>query len=267
MGTINNMRIQTKRESNFISSIPFYLIFCSIFIAFLLFLASNSILARILVIFVILFSLLSLISILKYRFVVIKREKILNNEKAILSNKLTDRDTLLADLIPTIELLIEEDEAIKIGSDSSLGALKIDGSDTPVYDRLRRFANSFTIPSDSSISRIRGLSFSSSATARLAEIERRIPYVYEILKRVVLHTEQAALTLIENFSNIYENTDKAETDAHEALRSLSSSNKSETGLDTLIRKSHDTVIGRRNVINDFLHLNRENGERVKKLPN
>ena len=265
MDTIDFMRIQAKSERNFIALIPFYLSFCSILAAFISLLVVNSLTARILVSIVILFSLLSFLSLFTYRLMILKKQQSLIDEKKIIKNTLSDRDNLISDLVPAIELLIEEDQAIKIASNSNINALQLNGPDTPVYDRLRRFANSFTIPSDSSISRIRGLSFSSSATARLAEIERRIPYVYEILKRVVLHTEQAALTLIENFSNIYENTDKAETDAHEALKSLGSSNKSENGLDTLIRKSHDTVIGSRTVINDFLHLNRENGERVKKI--
>jgi methyl-accepting chemotaxis protein len=259
------MRIQIAHERSMIASIPFYLLFCSIIVAFILLVITNSLLVRILGSIIILFSLLTLFSIFRYRITFLKREALLNDEKRTLANSLSDRDILLSDLVPAIELLIEEDEAIKIASDSGIGVLHLNGSDTPTFDRLRQFANSFTIPADSSISRIRGLSFSSSATARLAEIERRVPYVYEILKRVVLHTEQAALTLIENFSTIYENTDKAETDAHEALKSLSSSNKSETGLDTLIKRSYDTVVGSRSVINDFLHLNRENGERVKKI--
>ena len=265
MGTIKSMRIQVKRNQHFIALIPLYIFLCSILAALMLLWVINSTLVRILASIIIISSMMSFLSILKYRSVVTKNDQFLTNEKKCLSKTLEDRNTLLADLIPAIELLIKEDEAIKIASNSTLAALKMHGADTPVYDRLRQFANSFIIPMDSSISTIRGLSFSSSATARLAEIERRIPYVYEILKRVVLHTEQAALTLIENFSNIFENTDKAETDAHEALKSLSSANNSETSLDMLIRKSYDTVIGSRTVINDFLHLNRENGERVKKI--
>ena len=259
------MHSEDKHERTINALLPLVLLFCSILVSFILLLFADSFTNRFLSVIVILFSCVSIVIILRYRHIISKNMDSLIDEKIILTNALSDRDTLLSDLVPAIELLIEEDDAIKIASASSPSSLHLNGSQSSIFERLRQFANSFTRPSDTSISTIRGLSISSSATAHLAEIERRIPYVYEILKRVVLHTEQAALTLIENFSNIYENTDKAETDAHEALKSLGSSNKSETGLDTLIKKSYDTVIGSRTVINDFLHLNRENGERVKKI--
>lgn len=171
--------------------------------------------------------------------------------------------TLFKDLIPAVSLLSREDAAIAaVGHRAPL--VFPNTEDTP-YARLRRFADTFQIPDDSALEKTKQLSSLSQSAEALREMELRIPFIDEILKRVVSHTEQAAMTLIERFSVISEQTEKSDKNAKNAIAALGSDNDNENGLESLIRKSHESIIGRTTVINDFLRLNRENADRVRKI--
>jgi len=192
-----------------------------------------------------------------------KREEHAKNSLSILQNEVTRTHSLLHDIIPAITLLAKEDAAIAAIAHRSSIAFPSENAEP--FERLRLFIDSFEPPSDSSIEKTHALSTISQTVESLQEMELRIPFIEEILKRVVLHTEKAALTLIERFSIISEQTDKSDKDAKNAIAALGAGNGNENGLESLIKKSHETIIGRTSVITAFLRLNRENADRVRKI--
>lgn len=172
---------------------------------------------------------------------------------------------LVEDMRPALLFLAEEDAAVVSAVSAERRPIVFPDAEINALVGMRRFADSFSRPLDDSFERLSRLA-SMEETARLIqETELRFPFVDEILKRVVEHTEAAAMTLIERFSAISEQTGKSEGDAKRAVEALGSGDDSGTGLDALIRKSHASVVGRTSVINDFLRLNRENADRVKKI--
>lgn len=193
----------------------------------------------------------------------IRAEKEARRAAAAFSAEVARRDRALSSLMPALELLAEEDTAIAAAAGASRAPLSFSPSDASPLERAERFAAQFTRPDGSSFDRIRALAEECRSFEALREMELRIPFIDEILKRVVAHTEQAAMTLIERFSQISEQTDASDRDAKNALHALG--NKDGSGLESLISQSHESIIGRNSVINDFLKLNRENADRVKKM--
>ena len=197
-----------------------------------------------------------------------KIKKIDSQRKEVLKTLKNETDRaadLYNDLIPVVTLLAEEDSAIVEASSAQRKPIVFESDDNSPYERLRRFADSYERPRDSSIEKVKSLKRLSVSVEALREMELRLPFIDEILKRVVAHTEQAAMTLIERFSSISEQTNKSDIDAQNAIAAIGSKNGNENGLESLIKKSHESIVGRTTVINDFLKLNRENADRVRKI--
>lgn len=175
------------------------------------------------------------------------------------------KEALLADLIPVVSQLAAVDSCVaSVVGDTRLPA-KVPPAGHSSYARLRSFADSFSAPNPETLDKLTQLAELDRAAQMLQEMELRLPYIDEILKRVVDHTEHAAATLIERFGSIFEQTERADREAKNAITALGAGNDGEEGLEALIRKSHESVVGRTAVINDFLRLNRENGDRVRKI--
>ena len=175
---------------------------------------------------------------------------------------------LLEDLRPALLFLAEEDAALVSAVSarrSPIAFPTISPQPRDSFRELKTFADAFSRPDDDSFERLRKLGSLEESARALQEAELRFPFVEEILKRVVEHTESAALKLIESFSAIAEQTARSEGDAKKAAASIGSGADSETGLEALILKSYASVTGRTTVLNDFLRLNRENADRIKKM--
>jgi methyl-accepting chemotaxis protein len=173
---------------------------------------------------------------------------------------------LLDALRPALRFLAQEDAAVVAAVSASRDPIAFP-ADSPQasFADLRAFAAAFVTPNGDAFERLRRLGAADEAARALQEAEMRFPYVEEILRRVVEHTESAAMTLIERFGAIADQSEKSERDAKKAAEALGSDKDSGTGLDALIRKSHASVTGRTAVLNDFLRLNRENSDRLKKI--
>lgn len=175
------------------------------------------------------------------------------------------KEALLADLVPVVSQLSAIDSCVAgVVGDARLPAQLPETATSP-SDRLRVFADSFSAPNPETLEKLKQLADLDRAASLLQEMELRLPYIDEILRRVVAHTEHAAATLIERFGSIFEQTERADREAKNAIAALGAGNDGEDGLEALIRKSHESVVGRTAVINDFLRLNRENGDRVRKI--
>ncbi|OHE77029.1 MAG: hypothetical protein A2413_10100 [Treponema sp. RIFOXYC1_FULL_61_9] len=198
-----------------------------------------------------------------FRFKVFLRDSIRVSQELKLRQK--NSDTLLQDLCRPLELLAAEDLAIISATDDARTPLSAPDPHLPAETRLRAFADGFSASISFNSDRLKAFRSFSEYTGRLKEIELRFPYVETLHARVIMHTEQAALALVDKFGAIAERTDKAAADAKNAMATLGSGSDNDTTLDALIRKSHESVIGRTSVIKEFLKLNRENADRVRKI--
>lgn len=172
---------------------------------------------------------------------------------------------LIEELLPVAELLAREDAAIVAAASARRSPIGLPPAEGIPEERLRSFLDGFREPDDGSVERVRGLGSLSEAGQRLGEIDLRLPFIDAILKRVVDHTEKAAMVLLERFGGISEQTERSDADAKHAIEALGSRDKEGTGFEALIKKTHESVIGRTTVINELLNLNRDNAERVKKI--
>lgn len=182
-----------------------------------------------------------------------------------LRRKNEETTSLLARLVPALEYLATLDEAAVAAVGASRAAVSFPASDKPPEERARIFSASFSPPKDDTQEKLRRLRGLEESATTLQEVELRLPYIDEILKRVVDHTERAASKLIDRFSSISELTGQADQEAKNAIEALSGGSDADEGLEALIRKSHESVVGRTTVINDFLRLNRENADRLKRI--
>lgn len=133
------------------------------------------------------------------------------------------------------------------------------------FEKLRLFCDSFKHRSFEQMEFLNRLSVLPDLAGVVQAMELRLPYVFEIFKRVVEHTEQAALVLIDRFSSISDRTSKADTEAHGAILALGIEGNTNDGLAALINRSHESITARSDVIYDFIKLNHDNVDRVKKI--
>jgi methyl-accepting chemotaxis protein len=172
---------------------------------------------------------------------------------------------LADDIRPALRFLAEEDAALVSAVSADRKPVAYPAPAATPWEEVRLFADAFVLPQDDTFARLQALQALDATAGTLQEASLRLPFIDAILKRVVSHTETAAMTLIDRFSFISEQTAKSDQDAKNAIAALGLEKNTDTGLETLIRKSHESVVGRTAVINDFLRLNRDNADRVKKI--
>jgi len=101
----------------------------------------------------------------------------------------------------------------------------------------------------------------------IQEVHVRFPYIDLLLKRVVEQTENAAMTLLERFNAISEQAERGAQEAEKAMRSLGAENSDSESLENLIQQSHESIVSRSSVINEFLALNQDNSAKIVKISN
>ncbi|GAB1482297.1 hypothetical protein MASR2M78_11120 [Treponema sp.] len=183
----------------------------------------------------------------------------------VLKATLTQKDALNLKIIPILEYLLSIEESLVSATHSGLKSIREQVAGGDQIAALSKLNISSIDSKNLLLSKIEAFKNLDSAAQGLKEIELRLPFVSTLHNRVIAHTEQAALVLIESFGKVSQSTSVAAKDAKRAMESLNPSNSTETGLDTLIKKSHDSVVGRTEVIHSFLRLNRENADRVRKI--
>lgn len=184
------------------------------------------------------------------------------------------REALLRDLAGPLAFLSRERSVLEkaFGGPAGTGSARYPEAPScpeagSAFDALRAYASS--VPKDASplapaAARCAGLGAAfADGVGGLHALELRLPYVQAIHGRVVDHTEKAANVLLERFGAIAERAEKAEKEAEKAMGCLSDA--SGDGLEGLIGKSRQAVLGNTAVIKEFLSLNRENADRVRKM--
>ncbi len=213
-------------------------------------------------------SLLLFILLLILRFTDNRLRSEERRSREALEGELEQHRRVVADLLPLLRLLEAEDRTILLLSGQGAAAGRQAAADDadPLTAARARIA-AFSADRSEALRRALSLQTLEPLPAALLEVQARIPYIKLLMERVVSYTEQSALTLLERFGAISEQADAGARDAREAMAGLTDhpGNTEQLGLEALIRRSHESILNRGQVIQEFLAINHENTGRIRKI--
>lgn len=185
-----------------------------------------------------------------------------------LAGELEQHRRAFADLRPLLRLLEAEDRALlQLSGQGAAAGMRALTDDADPLKAARACIAAFSADRSEELRRALSLQALEPLPAALLEVQARIPYVKLLMERVVSYTEQSALTLLERFGAISEQADAGAKDAREAMAGLTDrpGEKEQLGLEALIHRSHESILNRGQVIQEFLDINHENTGRIRRI--
>ncbi len=189
------------------------------------------------------------------------------DDALILKEKLRTQDALLQQLGVMGDLFVAEDALLfQFIQQRPKDQPGISSQATP-SERIRALLEYFKEDRRQALNQARELLELRTLPDSIQEVHVRFPYIDLLLKRVVEQTENAAMTLLERFSAISEQAERGAQEAQKAMRSLGVENSDSESLENLIQQSHESIVSRSSVINEFLALNQDNSAKIEKISN
>ncbi|GEM_PF-4247678 len=188
---------------------------------------------------------------------------------ASLKAELSQHQAIVEQLLPVLEILLQEDAALRALSGVSYPEPRLGNPPASPLDQVKTLLDSFSADRKDALARLAGYIPLRTFPDELQEIKLRLPYIDLLLQRVVQYTESVVLTLLERFGAISEQSESGARDAGQAMRSLGvgAATDNNQSLEHLIQESHESIVNRSAVIQEFLTLNKENTARIRKISN
>jgi len=177
-----------------------------------------------------------------------------------LKTELSQQQELIERVLPVLQILQHEDAVIQRLSGLNFPATPQEAPSATPRQRLETLIASFSHDRSAALARMEGFIPLKNVPDSLQEIKLRMPYIDLLLQRVVQYTESVVMTLLERFSAISEQSESGARDATKAMRSLGvgAGIDNTQSLERLIQESHESIVNRAAVIQEFLDLNKEN---------
>jgi methyl-accepting chemotaxis protein len=189
------------------------------------------------------------------------------DDTLVLKEKIKTQEALLQQVDELGDLLVAEDTLIFQFIQQRPLTFQALPPQATVIERIRALLGYFKGDRRQALTQARELLELRTLPDSIQEVHVRFPYIDLLLKRVVEQTENAAMTLLERFSAISEQAEQGAQEAQKAMRSLGLENSDSESLENLIRQSHESIVSRSSVINEFLSLNQDNSAKIEKISN